>query len=254
MSCRCSNCCPFQQANLEEVTELHPMESGTYSSCGSRGCATQRGPKELQETHSWPVLSHFIAWPSPPSERRLLLEATLCYQHMLREHMVTESPQSRSRMGPSIPDPDPNMLPSNIYWSAHYPKGFCTDGAPCTTRRNLIPRCTQPFLKRWISSKLISCSRLPQSCNPGGHRLLEVPQGWHTSGTQGDLLVLTERRLCAFLVLLRGTEGSIPCMGRTHPSVGISHRCWGPLGSPWGPQGPPFSKGNPGWGWVAEVT
>lgn len=39
------------------------------------------------------------------------------------------------------------------------------------------------------------------------------------------LLVLTERRLCAFLILLRGTERSVPCMERTHPSVGISHRC-----------------------------
>lgn len=81
------------------------------------------------------------------------------------------------------------------------------------------------------------CSRSPQSCQPGGRRLLEVPPARDTRGTQGYHPVLTERRLCAFLILLRGTEGRIPCRERTHPSLGISHRCCEGAGDCWPPRG-----------------
>ena len=137
MSCRCSNCCPFQQANLEKVTELDLMESGGHSRHGSRGHATQRGAKKsyLRRTAGKPVLAislplHCMAIPTI-LERILLLEATLCYQHLLGEHVAVESPKPTPRMGPSIPNPDPEVLPSYISWGAHCPHAFCPDGAPC---------------------------------------------------------------------------------------------------------------------------
>lgn len=141
MSCRCSNCCPFQQANLEKVTELDLTEAGTCSRCGSRGYATQRGAEEshLRGVAGNPVPAislprHSMAIPTI-LERGLLLEATFCYQHLLREHVVIESPKSRPRTSSSIPNPDsnpdPEVLPSSISRGARYPEGFCADGAPC---------------------------------------------------------------------------------------------------------------------------
>lgn len=119
--------------------ELDLRESGTHCRCGSRGHATHGGAKEshLRNAAGKPVLA--ITLPLHPManptilERGLLPQATLCYQHLLGEHVVIESPKSRPGMGPSLPNPDPDLevLPSYISGGARYPEVFCTDGAPC---------------------------------------------------------------------------------------------------------------------------